>query len=315
MLFKKTVRYFIVFFMFFLSYQEIQSAASASEVAPKEEETEAPLALPFDLEERLFYSKDLNDFEVEIEHMDKDSWVIFDLDLTLLFSIGQPNHNDEHAQLWRDLLKGLSIDQLSIMYLQQSYRLVDERVLGMLERMKAKGVKVFALTSTTTGPWGGIPSMEEMRVAKLKDLGVDFSVFFPEGLDITLDDLSEKGPAPRFYKGILFASLEKKGVALEAFWNKVGWPKPRNVIFLDDRPDHLIDVGAMFRSKEIEFFGFFYRAIDNIPCELDREVAEFQVEILKERDAWVNYPDAKAALDRAQERLAQEEELAAAQAE
>ena len=104
----------------------------------------------------------------------------------------------------------------SIILNEYESKLVDSKILKILERLKSKNIKSIALTSEYTGKYGIIESREDLRIQKLKKLGISFKDSFADiSLPISLKLRKEKlAPYPLFKDGIIFACRRDKGKVL-----------------------------------------------------------------------------------------------------
>ena len=276
------------------------------------------LVLTISLTRFFFYGKnynirsidDLGPFIEEVELLDKDSLVIFDIDKVLLMESDpwergfrwERRNSRTIYSIYRDgsaLFRELELplrDYLWSIHTQDCLKreiLVDNRVIEVIKKIQDKSIKVIALTRFLVGMVGNIPAIEQWRIDDLLSHGIDFSSSFSNLDPIVFNQFFFGNRSPKFEKGILFTShATSKGQLLKAFFDKIGW-LPKNVIMIDDGKANLESVYTELRKCGIKFTGFEYRAYDKFPAYFDKDIAEFQMNYLIEHEKWL--PASKAA--------------------
>ena len=193
--------------------------------------------------------------------------------------------------------------------LQCKIQPIEQALIDNILAIQKRNIKVIALTAYHTGRFGLIERLEAWRYDLLLNLGLNFSdSFVPK--EIMFDKLqkseyatkykSEKGKdlSPTiFYKGII-CTLFPKGIALKAFLEKIKY-KPKCIYFFDDRPKNVESVVEEMKKMGIKCQGFVYQAatINRSEADLDIEVAQLKYELMKQRDDYVSYFEAKEILD------------------
>ena len=278
MLFKKIIRYLIFILCVVPSFVEGAASAGGNEIV---------------------LVKDLDRLEREIDSLDENALVVFDIDFTLLINLSRPYHKKSVSRMWNGIFSGMMsgvepqkvVDLLSIMHLSSDYGLVDDGFIDLIKKIKEKGCKALALTDALPQKYGRIGSVAEMRVKNLKDLGIDFEKFFSGGFPMVFDEVSDGKLIPLFLDGILFAARCGKGKVLATFLDRMNLHSSK-VIFIDDSWCYLKSVEAAMEEKRIGFLGLHYRAIDGIPCFVDEVVARFQIDTLIKEERWIGYDKA-----------------------
>jgi len=249
----------------------------------------------------------------EMQQMDKDRLVVFDIDQTLVVAAGHhDNWSNKKAQvIWKPLLDKLSLYMKATgdiglwkKLILSPKRLLDPTVLSIIDDMKQKSAKIIALTAAVTGSVGSIRRFEDHRFNDLKSLDVDFSDTVRAYPDITITELSHLKDSPMaqknknflkhpvFYKGILLTAKYEKGEVLKAFLDKINW-WPKKIIFIDDHLKYLKDVQRVAKDKGVDFVGLYYRAAEKAHIDIDPKVAAFQIYYLIEHKKWVSAQKAK----------------------
>lgn len=184
---------------------------------------------------------------------------------------------------------------LATFYQARRYQLVDKKLPRMIEKLQSKGAKVIALTSFKAVDFADI---KHQRYNALRKYGIDFSNAFPRHKDLTLARLNQNGKSPTFSKGILSnAGIFSKGDVLRAFFEEINW-QPKRVIFYDDRLDNIESVQQALHPLNIEFEGFVYTGVKQLPALFDPSVAAYQVQHLVANGRWASGKKAKKMLGR-----------------
>ncbi len=183
----------------------------------------------------------------------------------------------------------------SIWKVQETPLLIEPHIVSVIQSLQDRGVKVVALTALKTGSSYIISSLPEWRYNKLKELGIDFAKI---GLpDIIFDELPEKdGNYPMLYRGILCTNGVSKGELARAFLDRIQW-RPDKVIFFDDNKARVKEVEEAMQKHSIPFQGFVYLGAEYMPGELNKEVAEFQLNYLVEHEDWISDEQALSLLN------------------
>ena len=174
----------------------------------------------------------------------------------------------------------------SLWKVKETPLLIEPHIVSIIQSLQDRGVKVMALTALRTGSDHIISSLPEWRYNQLKKLGIDFiKIDLP---DIIFNELPEKdGNYPMLYHGILCTNGVSKGELAGALLDRIQW-RPRKVIFFDDNKVRIKEVEEVMQERSIPFQGFVYRGAEYMPGELDKEVAEFQLNYLVKHEDWIS---------------------------
>ncbi|MFC1843137.1 DUF2608 domain-containing protein [Candidatus Dependentiae bacterium] len=253
--------------------------------------------------------KNLDLLAKEIKNLNKDSLVIFDVDNTLIVAEnGFNNHvSDKFKKVWKPLVKKINNSVkpekfkvlLSRMSMGTKSMLVDEKVLSIIKEIKNKKSKILALTKYIPGKFGDIDRGDIYRFKTLKSVGIDFGSYFPNYDRIVLKELVHKvkKTSPVFYNGALMTDRFTKGQALKVFLNKIKW-WPKKIVYVDDDLKFLQEVKKIAEKKGIEFLGLHYRGAEYIPCNIDPNIAKFQVDNLIKTGQWIGEDQAKKLMEK-----------------
>ena len=237
----------------------------------------------------------------ELDHLDKNSLVIFDIDDTLITPIDSIFHV---KSLWQSLLlyfeymKQTGDILLSRIYhfantafFHADFQLIDPSSPALIKKLQKKGVKVIAFTATITDEFGDIQSVEDLRIRHLAQVGINLSKAFRKIPFLVLDKAFSEHP-PLFKQGILFANLGKKsgrkekGPVLAAFLKRINFT-PNRIIYVDDTRHHLEDTEKALEPMGIPFIGLHYMGSDKFLTHIDMSVAREQIRQLVQHNEWI----------------------------
>ncbi len=247
--------------------------------------------------------KTLDILKNEINNLNENSLVIFDVDETLI----TPVDNFFHMKSWWQkflfcldyvwLTWDFRFDEKFIWYYNYAlfnckWRLVGEETPQLIKDLQRKGVTVVALTGCITGEHGNIPVVEDWRINQLKKFGIDFSSAFPKNNYFVLDEKFES-PFPVFKDGIIFANIcpktasRTKAPVLIEFLEKINF-KPNKIIFVDDGLKYLEETADEMKRLDIPFIGLHYIDADKFLTDVDMKVARKQLRNLIHNRKWLD---------------------------
>jgi hypothetical protein len=255
--------------------------------------------------------RSFDEIKNSIEHVDTSTLVIFDCDETILMPtdpyLFTPLQNNPTIQRIRtDFIRHAATKQdpkdysdaiSAEVYTKARYRPVEQSMIDSINQLCQRGIRVIALTAQETGPMfgGRIPSFEEWRYARLKELGIDLSKSFSEcSIQFKAFPTSLRG-IPVFYKGILCTANYPKGEVLAAFLDYIGYG-PNKVIFVDDTPEFVQSVAKAMKQKGILCEGYVYRASEFQIPKIESDIMQFQLDYIKNHNHIITYEEAKSLL-------------------
>lgn len=208
-------------------------------------------------------------------YIDQETWVLFDIDDTLLESELQVGRSAwYYSEIVRLVEKGMDKLQAIQTVDQEWFQVVDRcpirtpenETASLVKKAKQSAGAVFAMTARK-------PDSALFTFKQMEKLGIDLTSHFPKSLGTD--------PSMGLYEnGILFVDLKQsKGSALRLFLNS-SEKKPKTIVFIDDLKRHLIDVEKELASLEIDFVGVHYRKTEERP--FDQIQAEQEYQKLKE---------------------------------
>ncbi len=208
---------------------------------------------------------------------DNDSLVLFDVDDTLIAS---PTSLGGIA--WRPwarskLPKGgtdfVLYDALTLYIAKKvPYIPVEPAIPRLISDLQQEGVTVLALTSRGRAQWytTNVAGIDALTIQQLKHVGMDFA---RTAIPSRLKELKSVD----LYEGILFAEHISKGDLLKTLLSDSGY-RPAQIIFVDDRFDHIQSVEAAAQELRIPFIGFWYKRAEINASGFDPMVANVQFE-------------------------------------
>ena len=184
----------------------------------------------------------------------------------------------------------------SIILLTRKNSPVDPKMVGVIEDLQKRNVKVLALTNCATGKFGLIPNTEDWRIAELHKHGYYFDKSWKNLKDINLKPLMKviNDANPIYKSGIVFVDQTgEKGSVLDAFLTYSA-TKPKKILFIDDKSKNLVSVEEFAKQHNIEFIGIEYTKTLEEKGLLNADVAELQFEILEKERKWLSDSEADA---------------------
>ncbi len=206
----------------------------------------------------------------------KDTWVVFDVDNTLLrqdHEVGTHQWGDYIRE--EEVRRGVPVEQAT--QLQHAYFQilqpfvkvvpVESDIHRVLYSIRQARVPLFALTARSLGMAG----ITQQQLAKN---GMDFEWSFPR-----LRPGAEASLRPHLFRGILFSGDVPKGELLKRVVEGHGH-RPKRIVFVDDRQYNLDSIEKSFAGGPIEILGLRYGGADAKvkgfdPLKAKREWAAF----------------------------------------
>lgn len=246
-------------------------------------------------------TKDLELFKAEIERLDDQALVVFDVDYTLLApkdAVLGPLGETHLTEFKKNVIASSGDWEIlaSKVLLNSQDSLIDHEVLDLIEKLKEKKIRTIALTAMPTGDLGLIPSMEDWRIEQLNKLGIRFDWSFPTLPPMLFEQFQGgKYSPPSFKNGVICSSRQPKGKVLLEFL-KYAQFTPSKVVFLDDRMDYIESMELELGKQGIPLISFHYLAISSLFDELDEEIAAYQLSHLLQHGEWLSDEEVSAKL-------------------
>lgn len=230
-------------------------------------------------------TNDFKSIEIEVDQLDEDSLLLFDVDATLIVpkdAVLKPNRKD----LFKQLISGhTDRDLFRDIRMKAPHALVDNRSVSLVRKLQQSKIPVIAFTAAPSR----ICETEELgvwRVDELQRYGFDFSPAFPDSDFLELPRDVNQQHVPLFKSGVLYSSFHPKGDILTLFLQKLDL-QPRKVIFVDDELEHVQSVVRCLDKQDIPCLGIHYTAGNDVSSNLNMGLARFQVNYFVEYHLWV----------------------------
>jgi phosphoserine phosphatase len=184
--------------------------------------------------------------------VDEHTWIIFDIDDTLIESTMQLGTRGWYRQEI-DKLKSLGHDEQAANDILSPdldrvreacpVQTLEPETSPLIQALQKKAAAVFCLTSRYS-------HASEITIRQLNQVGIDFTPSAPP-----LYSIPDKGI--HYEKGILLNSPHnEKGKTIRQFIERM--EKPSRIIFVDDTMKHLIDMENEMAEEGIPCFTFLY---------------------------------------------------------
>jgi len=218
-----------------------------------------------------------NTLQSMLQHANQDTLVVFDIDNTIA---------ETHQYLGSDIWlchkiselesKGFTAEEaLSIMlpmyYVIHTFKGMKpiQNAPEIINKLQAMNIKTMALTNRSL-------LLVDLTIEQLKGMKIDFSKTKLFDKDLELDCTY----AAKFLQGIIFCASNDKGKILFCFLNKIGL-KPKKIIFIDDKINHVKSVESAAQSNNVEFIGIRFSGTDKTKAGFIPEIADKQMKEFK----------------------------------
>lgn len=243
----------------------------------------------------------------ELQSLDSESLVIFDLDDTLIQGIAYAPDDIKLAirttwYLINKILEKANTDTQKALVYKKLFKmkpdLVEAESPAIIKILQQHNIKTIGLTASFAGIYdthGRVPCNADMRIAHLRLIDINFSSSFANIPYLTFNELEEDEEMPAFVGGILFSRPSEKGIVLETLLNNIGW-KPNKIIFIDNLRTMVENVEQSAQKLEIPFLGVEFTGARTLP-PLDPALFAIRVKYLIQNDAWLDDQAAYALIE------------------
>ncbi len=233
----------------------------------------------------------IHDLQSEISQLQTGDWFIVDVDDTLITPQAMMFRPSSVFSAFIDDVKKEAPHNLaqivSTWRLSRKTMLVEQEWPTILDSLKDRGITVLALTQMHTGTFGKISSMEHWRAEELKSLGVTFSPFASDDVEVLINN---ELPAT-LYQGILFTGSHSKADVLKSLMTKYG--TPAKIVFFDDRLSHVEALEKLCKERSIAYKGYHYSAVTELPYVREKDYGTLQTQILLTKCEWIEDEDVR----------------------
>jgi uncharacterized protein DUF2608 len=211
-----------------------------------------------------------------LPYIDETTWVLFDIDDTLLESEIQAGRSKwfdhEFAKcISKGMNKKEAVESIDAEFFKIAdlcpIRTPEPEIVFLLQQVKEMSGAVLGLTARG-------PHLNQITSKQLDRLNIDLLSHAP-----TIHH-SEFAPACHYEQGILFSIDQKKGPALSRLLEKSG-TLPQKIVFIDDKKRHLQEVEEILSDLGISFIGFHYTKTSERPFDLIQAEIEHKTLIEK----------------------------------
>jgi tRNA isopentenyl-2-thiomethyl-A-37 hydroxylase MiaE len=225
--------------------------------------------------------------EEKIEKLDSRDLVLWDVDGTLI-APDDAILQLKGRSLFNRLIGEYSTDRdlFREVRLKTPHSLVDIRILDLVQKLQAKNIPSIAFTAAPA-KINNLQQAGDWRVEELQRFGLDFRYSFIDRNFLEFPKNSDQSHFPLFKSGVLYSSLHPKGDVLTVFLHLMDLI-PSKVILIDDELYHLQSVMASLEKMGIPSLGIHFTLANAFFCELNPEVARFQIDYFVKHDVWLN---------------------------
>ena len=230
--------------------------------------------IPFIGEAKIYHTTTIEDI---LPLVDKDTWVVIDLDNTTFEGKQALGHTDWFYDKAHALMReGMTLDEAT----RACYPLwievqkvcpvkpVETAFIPALIDLQKQGTVVMGLTHRQ-------PSIADSTIRQINSLGLNLLKSAPNQSNLIVPSETPT----KYTKGVLFTGeYNKKGEIFVKFLSIIN-QTPKKVLFIDDKLGHVEDVGNALNSVGIEYTGIHYTACEHLEKIYDPEIAAFQLKI------------------------------------
>lgn len=227
--------------------------------------------------------------------IDENTLVLISLDGTLvmpkslMFSYNSLYKNFMQEMLVRSRKLPVYKTVIANWYLQRQLILVEENWPIFIERLKAKGAKVYGISAL---PFE-INGIEQTILNQLKLLGITFTEKVNQD---NMLKIAEQGQwISLFYEGILFSGPFSKSKCLLDFI-KISNISPKKIVVFDNTKSTLKAFDDSLKLFSMHFYNIEYLAAKALKGVPDPEIVKFQQKTLLETGVWLEDEKAKTLL-------------------
>ncbi len=221
-----------------------------------------------------------------------DTIILFDIDDTIITPVSNHFRSEPHKRLIDNIKKNKHLygnyeTIVSNWRLQRKVMLIDKQWPNIINKLKETH-RVYGLTKMDTGKFGNIASMENWRYHELKGLNIEFS--HNELINNHSKSIQAIKNGPVFINGIFITGSISKHETLDKFRDFLN---TKQIVFIDDREEHIADVQKYCEKHHIGFIGILYKGLDKLPATLNPKVMELQKEYLLKHEQWLEDDEAE----------------------
>lgn len=225
----------------------------------------------------------VKDLKSDLDQLQAGDFLVVDIDDTVITPSAMMFRKQSPHHQVIDILKKQPNSEFTIATwrLGRKVMLVEPEWPEIIESLKKRGVIVIALTQMHTGTFASIPSVEKWRSNELRSFGITFTSYAANQVEVLINT----GMSATLYQGILFTGSHSKVDTFKSFIMKYG--KPTKLIFIDDRPEHILSLSTFCKEMGITYTGHHYQAVEHLPYDSSFDFGDIQSKKLIEENIWL----------------------------
>ncbi len=247
---------------------------------------------------------DLHEVENLIEKSGKKATIFVGIGDTIItpkskmFRVDSPYHDFiKQIEQTKSSIHNTDIDKiLDTLYSSRNTMLVSNYWPLFIDKIKQNKHIVYGLTGRRGGPSGNIEKMEDWHSQTLKKFGINLSPTYYNKVEMTIIpqvySKNKQNPAI-FYQGIFMTGSYNKNEVIMKFLET---HYPTQIVFIDDKKDHVIEIGNVCRERNVNYLGIVYRGIELFSEKPDNRVVAIQKEQLFSYQRWLEDEEAERYL-------------------
>lgn len=217
---------------------------------------------------------DTNSFADLKKYIDQETFVILDIDDTLLIPNQMLGCDEWFCQTMQNRIKeGISKKEALDKTLFEweairsitEMKLVEDSIGETIKEVQDMNISMICLTTQrfALGPRTDY-QLKKHDITIKKTAPYSDSLYF-----------NNKNLGVLFFEGILFTNGTHKGDALSKFCNLINY-MPKKIVFVNDKLTHLKDIEEFCHANNIPFIGLRYGAADDFRKNFNMEIADKQ---------------------------------------
>ncbi|MDR2432532.1 MAG: DUF2608 domain-containing protein [Puniceicoccales bacterium] len=245
----------------------------------------------------------IDDIEKRLKVADGNTLVVFDCDevlTTLSEQVWQTRNHDFFVEWCAENISNFSEEALyeiaTSILVSSKNLLVNQRMPELVESLHRRDIKSIVLTALSTQPVAAIRDPMAWRISTLESFGYNFKMFWPSLSDKYFREFGKEYP-PAYGSGVICCGSIPKSQCLMGFLAYAN-VMPNEVIFIDDKMEHLEDVEVQCALAKIKFLGIRYTESHKLAqtTPFCANKIKYQLTVLKEKNIWIPDSDVEENL-------------------
>ncbi|NRB10566.1 MAG: DUF2608 domain-containing protein [Rickettsiaceae bacterium] len=241
----------------------------------------------------IIIANDISTIEKQLLEADENTLILFDVDQVLITPTDEYNRKISiRKDLYRALEKKYPRQQLKVIlsdyYRKRTVKLVNPKIINLLQQLKQRKIPFTALTAWNTGTYGTIEAIENYRFKELNQVSISFIDTSPFP-DTNFPEVQGTDGVPMIMQGAILTALVDKAIVLKQAL-KTSNINPKKIIFIDDRIKYVKSVEKMCAKENIDYVGIHYledKLITNKIPDLDEAREKLRFQVLEQEHIWL----------------------------